>query len=56
MWIWGTVIARSEATKQSILSLRLDGLLRFARNDGLRTACDWLFEKLNLHGDLIHLD
>ena len=32
---WGTVIARSEATKQSILSLRLDGLLRFARNDDL---------------------
>jgi hypothetical protein len=29
------VIARSEATKQSILHLRSDGLLRFARNDGL---------------------
>src|ERR1019366_4878836 len=28
------VIARSEATKQSILSLRPYGLLRFARNDG----------------------
>jgi hypothetical protein len=28
------VIARSEATKQSILSLLHDGLLRFARNDG----------------------
>jgi hypothetical protein len=28
------VIARSEATKQSILPLRQDGLLRFARNDG----------------------
>jgi hypothetical protein len=27
------VIARSEATKQSILELRPDGLLRFARND-----------------------
>jgi len=27
------VIARSEATKQSIVELRLDGLLRFARND-----------------------
>src|SRR6202166_4186151 len=27
------VIARSEATKQSILSVRIDGLLRFARND-----------------------
>ena len=38
------VIARSEATKQSILSLRQDGLLRCARNDGrgsglLRGAC-----------------
>jgi hypothetical protein len=30
-----SVIARSEATKQSILSLRLHGLLRFARNDGV---------------------
>src|SRR6266571_3228399 len=30
------VIARSEATKQSILSLRQDGLLRCARNDGAR--------------------
>ena len=29
-----TVIARSNATKQSILSLPPDGLLRFARNDG----------------------
>jgi hypothetical protein len=29
-----SVIARSAATKQSILSLRRDGLLRFARNDG----------------------
>jgi hypothetical protein len=29
------VIARSEATKQSILSLLSHGLLRFARNDGL---------------------
>jgi hypothetical protein len=30
-----TVIARSEATRQSILHLaRRDGLLRFARNDG----------------------
>jgi hypothetical protein len=29
------VIARSEATKQSILSSLPDGLLRFARNDGL---------------------
>src|SRR5437762_8717336 len=29
-----TIIARSAATKQSILSLRGDGLLRFARNDG----------------------
>jgi uncharacterized membrane protein YfcA len=29
------VIARSEATKQSILPLLPDGLLRFARNDGL---------------------
>ena len=28
-----TVIARSEATKQSILASRLHGLLRFARND-----------------------
>jgi hypothetical protein len=28
-----TVIARSEATKQSILPLCADGLLRFARND-----------------------
>jgi hypothetical protein len=28
------VIARSEATKQSILSLRRHGLLRFARNNG----------------------
>jgi hypothetical protein len=28
------VIARSEATKQSILSSRRHGLLRFARNDG----------------------
>jgi hypothetical protein len=28
-----TVIARSAATKQSILSSRRDGLLRFARND-----------------------
>src|SRR4029453_14221106 len=28
-----SVIARSEATKQSILSLRRNGLLRFARND-----------------------
>jgi hypothetical protein len=31
----GNVIARSEATKQSILALRRDGLLRFARNDDL---------------------
>ena|SRR5437762_5651188 len=29
-----TVIARSDATKQSILALPPDGLLRFARNDG----------------------
>src|SRR5216683_2691108 len=29
------VIARSAATKQSVLSLRLHGLLRFARNDDL---------------------
>jgi hypothetical protein len=28
------VIARSEATKQSILPLPTNGLLRFARNDG----------------------
>jgi hypothetical protein len=28
-----TVIARSEATKQSILPLWFHGLLRFARND-----------------------
>jgi hypothetical protein len=27
------IFARSEATKQSILSSRLHGLLRFARND-----------------------
>jgi hypothetical protein len=32
------VIARSEATKQSILSLRGSGLLRFARNDGYAGA------------------
>src|SRR5258705_13989656 len=30
-----TVIARSEATKQSMLPVPLYGLLRFARNDGL---------------------
>jgi hypothetical protein len=30
-----SVIARSEATKQSILFVRMDGLLRFARNDSL---------------------
>jgi hypothetical protein len=30
------VIARSEATKQSILSVWRYGLLRFARNDGDR--------------------
>ncbi len=30
------VIARSEATKQSILFVRIDGLLRFARNDAAR--------------------
>src|SRR6476469_10184813 len=29
------VIARSEATKQSTLALPRDGLLRFARNDGV---------------------
>ena len=35
----GTVIARSEATKQSILPLRGEnGLLRFARNDGVVAA------------------
>src|SRR6266852_2005609 len=33
----GAVIARSEATKQSILSLLLYGLLRSARNDGFNT-------------------
>src|ERR1700690_3472662 len=34
-----SVIARSEATKQSIRSffMRCDGLLRFARNDGAET-------------------
>jgi hypothetical protein len=37
------VIARSEATKQSILSLRLDGLLRCARNDGSTTPSITLF-------------
>src|SRR5467141_1337154 len=31
-------LPRSEATKQSKLSLRLDGLLRFARNDGTGRA------------------
>jgi hypothetical protein len=31
--LFATVIARSEATKQSIVELPLDGLLRFARND-----------------------
>jgi|ERR1700677_1904625 hypothetical protein len=30
-----TVIARSEATKQSILPSLLNGLLRFARNSGI---------------------
>jgi len=30
-----SVIARSEATKQSILALLRHGLLRFARNDEL---------------------
>jgi hypothetical protein len=39
---WVTVIARSEATTQSILPLLRDGLLRFARNDGLELF--WLFE------------
>jgi hypothetical protein len=34
------VIARSAATKQSILLCDQTGLLRFARNDGLK----WLFE------------
>ena len=45
------VIARSEATKQSILTSRLHGLLRFARNDDLKLAMTisrrlarWLFE------------
>ncbi|MCX7320854.1 MAG: hypothetical protein NT113_15640, partial [Hyphomicrobiales bacterium] len=40
-WLWReraliptTVIARSEATKQSSVRFRLPGLLRFARNDG----------------------
>ena len=32
------VIARSAATKQSIPSLRHDGLLRFARNDNVETS------------------
>jgi hypothetical protein len=32
------VIARSEATKQSILLSWRDGLLRFARNDGFGSA------------------
>src|SRR3954467_11277371 len=35
--VWGFVIARSEATKQSRLLWALrSGLLRFARNDGLK--------------------
>jgi hypothetical protein len=38
------VIARSEATKQSTLSLPPDGLLRFARNDGLGTRRDEIAE------------
>jgi hypothetical protein len=40
------VIARSEATKQSSLLFRGAnyGLLRFARNDGLKTELSWLFE------------
>jgi hypothetical protein len=37
------VIARSKATKQSILSLLQHGLLRFARNDGQQFET-WLFE------------
>jgi hypothetical protein len=32
--MFSAVIARSEATKQSILALLPDGLLRCARNDG----------------------
>src|SRR5450631_915299 len=35
---WLSVIARSEATKQSRLALRSCGLLRCARNDGLGTT------------------
>jgi hypothetical protein len=38
---FAAVIARSEATKQSTLSLPPDGLLRFARNDG-KAAAYWM--------------
>jgi hypothetical protein len=33
------VIARSEATKQSTFFSDIHGLLRFARNDGVKTGC-----------------
>ena len=39
---WGTVIARSVATKQSIPSLRLDGLLRGACHPARILATRWL--------------
>src|SRR5258707_3739454 len=43
------VIARSEATKQSTLPLRLHGLLRFARNDVECCGC-LKFESVRIRG------